>query len=219
MQHYLQQLLTDIAEAAHNLSWPYVKKESYDLHEWLSEAEEEERAPARNLVEWTGISSEMLPPNTMLKDEEVWQLLEALKKLLEECNCHFVLQTEVPARFQYEAIRQNFNQEVKVRQWHMGFFSMCKKGTPLKTCALNDYCQCAFFEELFADMIDEDLSPEEERARELEIEIQHLKRKHGDEWMKYYPYHLDKDYDDEFGNPYNYGYDEEEDDDDDWWRK
>jgi hypothetical protein len=34
--------------------------------------------------------------------------------------------------------------------------------------------------------------------------------------MKYYPYHLDKDYDDENGNPHNYGL---EDDSDDWWRK
>jgi len=38
--------------------------------------------------------------------------------------------------------------------------------------------------------------------------------------MKYYPYHLDKDYDDENGEPYNYGLDDEEDDeDDDWWRR
>ena len=40
--------------------------------------------------------------------------------------------------------------------------------------------------------------------------------------MKYYPYHLDKNYDDENGNPYDYGSDsyrdEEEDDDDSWWR-
>jgi hypothetical protein len=29
--------------------------------------------------------------------------------------------------------------------------------------------------------------------------------------MKYYPYHLDKEYDDENGNPYNYGWDDEGD--------
>jgi hypothetical protein len=38
--------------------------------------------------------------------------------------------------------------------------------------------------------------------------------------MKYYPYHLDKNYDDENGKPYDYGFGEEEDNDDDnWWRK
>jgi hypothetical protein len=69
-------------------------------------------------------------------------------------------------------------------------------------------------------MIDEDLSPEEERARALQIEIQHIKRKYEDDWMKYYPYHLDRNYDDENGKPYDYGFgggDDEEQDD--WWRR
>jgi hypothetical protein len=62
----------------------------------------------------------------------------------------------------------------------------------------------------FSDFIDEHLSPREERARALEIEIQHLKRKYGDGWMRHYPYHLDKEYDDE-GNPHNYGMEDDED--------
>ncbi len=70
-------------------------------------------------------------------------------------------------------------------------------------------------------MIDEDLTPEEERERMLEIEVQHLKRKHGDDWMKYFPYHLDKNYDDGYGNSYDYGFDQDEeyDDEDTWWRR
>lgn len=57
------------------------------------------------------------------------------------------------------------------------------------------------------------------RARE--IGISYLKRKHGSKWMRYYPYHLDPDYDDEHGNTYDYGFgdDWEEDDDDDWWKR
>jgi hypothetical protein len=36
--------------------------------------------------------------------------------------------------------------------------------------------------------------------------------------MKYYPYHLDANYDDEYGNPYNYGFDTGDiDDEDDEW--
>ena len=85
---------------------------------------------------------------------------------------------------------------------------------------MGEYCQCAFYAELFSDCIHEDLSPEEERARALEIEVQHIKSKYDDDWKKYYPYHLDPDYDDENGNPYDYGYDEdEEDEDDNWWRR
>jgi hypothetical protein len=148
----------------------------------------------------------------MLNDEQVHLLLEALIQLLNTYNCCFVLQFAVPERIQYATIRDNFNQDVKVKTWHTGFFAMCKQDTEHGKCTLKDFCQCAFYAELFADCIDENLSPEEERARALEIEIQHLKRKYGEDWMKYYPYHLDKEYDDENGNPYSYGWEDGGDD-------
>ena len=100
----------------------------------------------------------------------------------------------------------------------MGFFEMCKSGTPSKTCVLGEYCQCAFYEELFSERIVEQLTPEEERSRALEIEVRHIRKKYGDDWMKYYPYHLDKNYDDESGKSYNYGF-EDDDENTDWWRK
>jgi hypothetical protein len=161
----------------------------------------------------------MLPPVAQLMPNEVTQLLVALNKMLDAYNCSFVLQTEVPQEVQYETIRQNLNQDVKVRQWHMGFFRFCTPNTLHKTCTLKEYCQCAFYEDFFEGQIDEELSPEEERARALEIEVSHIKRKYGNDWMKYYPYHLDKRYDDENGNPYNYGFEEDDEDKDDWWRK
>jgi hypothetical protein len=210
MQRYLEQLLSDITIAIDN------KRSStegcaFDLHDWKSEEEEERSAPIRNLQELTSIYQEMLPPEKMLNYEQIHALLNALNHLLDAYNCCFVLQIVVPERIQYTTIRDNFNQDVKIKTWHMGFFELCKKGTEHGKCTLGQYCQCAFYAELFADCIDEELTPEEERARMLEIEIQHLKRKYDDDWMKYYPYHLDKDYDDENGNPYNYGWDEEED--------
>lgn len=218
MEKYLQQLLTDIAFATANVSLPFVEKE-LNLQDWLSPEEEEKFAPVRQLEEWTGIYKEQLPPAEMLNDKQVYALLEALKKMLDAYNWSFVMQIEVPERIQYETIRNNFNQEAKVKQWHMGFFEVCRAGTEHKKCALGEYCHCAFFAELFSNFIDEDLSPEEERARELKIEIQHLKRKY-DDWRKYYPYHLDAAYDDENGNPYNYGFNdnEQDDEDDNWWR-
>lgn len=210
MQRYLEQLLSDITIAIDN------KKSSteghvFELHDWKSEEEEEQTAPVRNLQELSTIYQEMLPPAEMLSDEQVLTLLYSLNQLLDAFNCCFVLQIEVPERIQYATIRDNFNQDIKVKTWHMGFFELCKKGTQHKQCTLGEYCHCAFFAEMFADFIDEELTPEEERDRMLEIEIQHLKRKYDDDWMKYYPYHLDKNYDDENGNPYNYGWDDEED--------
>ena len=224
MEKYISQLLADITQASENVSWPFAEKE-LQLHDpiaigWITDEEEDSTAPVRNLEEWTGIRKEMLPPETMLSDEQVTLLLKALNKMLDAHNCSFVLQTRVPELIQYAAIRDNFNQEVKVKLWHMGFFELCRPGTAHGKCALGEYCQCAFYAELFKDCIDEDLTPEEERARALEIEIKHIKRKYGDDWMKYYPYHLDANYDDENDNPYNYGFDEEDDEDNDnWWRK
>jgi hypothetical protein len=218
VQQYISQLLTDINEATQNLTRLFVQTEAVSLQDWLSPEEEDATAPVRNLPEWLGITPEMLPPANMLKEDELHQLIDALKKMLAACNCHVVFQIEVPEVFQYEAIRQNLNQDVKVRQWHMGFFEFCKPNTELKTCALGEHCQCAFYAELFTNQIGEDLAPEEERARSLEIEVGHIRKKYDDDWMKYYPYHLDKDYDDENGNPYDYGIGDDEEEDDTWWR-
>lgn len=218
MKKYIQQLLSDIAYTTEHVRLPFVEH-SFELHDWLSDEEENKTAPVRNLEEWTGISKEQLPSHEMLNDEQVQTLLEALKKMLDSYNWSFVLQTEVPERIQYACIMDNFNQEARVKQWHTGFFTHCREGTEHGKCALEKYCQCAFYAELFSGFIDEDLSPEEERARELECKITHLKRKYDDEWMKYYPYHLDANYDDEKGNPHDYGFgDKEEDDNDNWWR-
>ena len=223
MQQYIEQLLADIAYTTQNVSLPFVEKE-LQLHDWISDEDEEKRAPIRNLEEWTGIRKEMLPPGEMLNDEQLNRLLDALKKMLDAYNWSFVLQTQVPERIQYATIRDNFNQQAKVKRWHMGFFELCHPGTTHGKCSLGEYCQCAFYAELFSGFIDEELSPEEERARHLEIEIKHTKRKYGDDWMKYYPYHLDANYDDENGNPYNYGFDadsygdEDDDENDNWWR-
>ncbi len=218
MENYVKQLLGDIADATQHVSLPFVEKE-LGIHDWMDEEEEEKTAPVRNLQDWTGIRREMLPPVSMLTEKQAHSLLTALKKMLDAYNWSFVLQTEVPELIQYATIRDNFDQPAKIKRWHLGFFQLCPDNTEHKKCILGDYCQCAFYAELFSGFSHEELSPEEERAMHLEIEIKNLQRKYGDDWMKYYPYHLDANYDDENGNPYDYGFEDEEDDDDDnWWR-
>jgi hypothetical protein len=218
MERYVEQLLGDIAYATENVDWPY-REQGLDIDDWMPDDEEERAAPVRLLEEWTGIHKAELPPVDQLNDEQVQRLLEALKALLDAHNWSFVLQTPVPERIQYASIRDNFDQEAKVKLWHTGFFQLCRPGTPHGECALGEHCQCRFYEEFWAGFVDDDLSPEEERARHLQIEIEHLKKKHGDDWEKYYPYHLDAGYDDEQGNPYDYGLGlDDEDDSDGWWR-
>ena len=211
MENYINQLLEDISFATANVTIQFVDK-NLDLHDWITDEEEDETVPVRDLQEWSGINKEMLPPEEMLNEEQVEMVLNALINMLDAYNCYFVLQTTVPVRIQYAAIRENFDQDVKIKRWHMGFFELCKTGTEHEKCALVSYCQCAFYSEFFSGFSDEELSPEEERKRHLEIEIIHIKRKYGDDWMKYYPYHLDAKYDDENGNPYSYDWDDEEND-------
>lgn len=209
----------DITCATENVSFPFLESE-INLHEWLPEEDENKTAPIRNLEEWTGICKEQLPPAEMLTVDQLIRLLNALKKMLDAYNWSFVLQTKVPERVQYSTIRENFNQQAKVKRWHMGFFELCRPGTEFGKCALGKYCQCHFYDELFSQFSDEELSPEEERIRKLEIEIKHLKRKYGNDWMKYYPFYLDANYDDENANSHDYGLGDEDEDDedrDDWW--
>lgn len=220
MEKYIEQLLADISYATENISWPWPDG-PLELHDWVPDDEEDKNAPVKELEEWTGINKEQLPPEEMLSDEQVNLILEALKKMLNAYNWAVVFQIAVPERIQYACIRDNFSQPAKQKRIHMGFFELCREGTEHKTCALGEFCHCAFFKELFSGFVDEDLTPEEERARALDIEVRHIKRKYGDDWMKYYPYHLDPEYDDEDGNAYDYGFGEEDDDeedDDDWWK-
>ena len=222
MESYITQLLEDIEASKKNAPRPYIPPEGISLWDVPTPKEEERNAPVRELEELTGIWKHQLPPAEMLSDDQLLRLLGSLNELLNTYNWCFVLQNRVPERIQYATIRDNFNQLVKVKYWDTGFFEVCRPGTEHKQCALGEYCQCAFYAELFAGFEDEDLSPEEERERELDIEIRHLKRKYDDDWMRYYPYHLDSDYDDEDGNPYDYGMgwgehqDDDDDDDDDW---
>ena len=218
MEKYINQLLSDISQATDNAKLSFVQSEvnMQNIHEWISDDEESQTAPVRNLEEWTGIRQEQLPPTEMLTDIQLSKLLNALIKMLDAYNWSFILLLETPERIKYNAIRHHFNQQAKVKRWHMGFFDVCKENSTLGECALGEYCQCLYYQEMFSDFLDEELSPEETRARALEIELNHIRRKYGDQWMKYYPYHLDVSYDDENGNPYNYGFDDEADEDDDW---
>jgi hypothetical protein len=85
MEKYIEQLLADIVHATENVSSPFVEKE-LQLHDWISDEDEDKTAPVRSLEEWTGISKEMLPPAEMLNDEQMNQLLDALKKMLDAYN-------------------------------------------------------------------------------------------------------------------------------------
>jgi hypothetical protein len=216
MEKYILQLLTDILCARENVSFPRGEKE-VNWWDWISEEEEDRTALVLSLEEWTGISKDQLPPVELLSDSQVKLLLDALKRMLNDYHWSFMVHSGIPERIQYAALRDNFDQDAKVMQWQMGLFDLCRPGTVHGKCSLGEYCECTFCEDLLQDFTN--LTWDEERASQLEIEIQHLKRKYGRDWITYYPYHLDKNYDDEDGN-HDHGFDDLDDDEDDdgWWR-
>jgi hypothetical protein len=221
MENYIHQLLGDIRHSIDQFS-SSEPSSSFEIWDWKSFEEEEQNAPTRSLEDWTGIQQIMLPPENRLSDAQLTSILNALEELLDVYNWCFVLQFNVPERIQYETIRLNFNQEAKVKTWHLGFFEFCAPNTEHRKCALGEYCNCAYFDDMLSKFKPDTRTPEEQRAAHLEIEVNHIKWKHGDDWMNYYPYHLDAAHDDENGNPYDYGFgdsDDEEDEADNWWRK
>ncbi len=160
MEKYVHQLLSDIGHATAQATFPSISR-FVELDDWISDEEEDRTARARELEEWTGIRREQLPPAEMLTDDQLSRLLKALKLMLDAYNCSFVLQVAVPERIEYAALRENFSQVVRVKQWHIGFFEVCRPGTEYGKCALQLYCQCAFFAELFSRFGDEDEEGEE----------------------------------------------------------
>lgn len=207
IDHYLEQLQNDILFAIENKPNPFPEWQGGDEWAWISEEEDRRNAPVKSIAEWTGIPKDALPPHENLNDAQLEKLYEALSNMLNVYNMSIVFHlVNTQTRAKYQVLRAYYDQEQPMLRWHMGFFNECPDEKPFVQCLLGEKCHCRFFAEMRADFIDEDLSPEEERMRELDIEVRHIKRKHGDDWRKYYPYHLDPDYDDEFGNPYDYGF-------------
>ena len=203
MDEYIKQLVSDIDRATATVCFPFAG-ETTGVCDWISDDEEDLTAPIRRLEEWTAINHDQLPPSQMLRDDQISILLLALKNMLNAFNYAFVVQQEVPERIQYDSLRDNFDQDVKAKQWHMGFFEHCRPGTKHGKCALGQYCQCVLYADLFSNFEEDNRNPQEQRQADLEIEVRNIKRKYGDEWMKYYPYHLDENFDDQYGNPYDY---------------
>jgi hypothetical protein len=199
IDRYVVQLVEDLQSAIEMLADPEPSK-TIDFEDLLSDEEEERSAPRRQLEDYTGIAKNQLPPEELLSDDQINMLLDSLTKLLNQCNWSFVLQTEVPNRVQYHAIRENFSQEIVLKRFNMGFFKLCEEGTIHTKCALGEYCQCKFYDEFFSGPEPIEITEDESIQQ---IEIQHLKRKYGDQWFRYYLYYFDREEEDE---------DEEEDD-------
>lgn len=148
MEKNLTHLLSDIAYATQKVSWPFVEQE-IDIHDWLSPEEEDNTGPVRELKEWTGIRNEHLPPEEMLSNEQIHELLSALKTMLDAYNWSFVLQIEVPERIQYAALRDNFGQQAKVKRRHHGYLSFAGRRQNTKNVRSGNIANVVFMKIFF----------------------------------------------------------------------
>jgi hypothetical protein len=223
MNRYLEQLHAEIAHAIQNVPKPPIPSEGLDIWFFISYEDEMRASRHKPLEEWTGISADAFPADDLLTDDQVEALYNAASGMLSAYNMHIIFHLcDTPVRAQYRVMKAFWNQQLPMLQHNDGFFETCTDGNRIELCLLGDKCHCRFFREQFPDTDNEPITPEEERAMELDIEIRHIRKKYDDDWMKYYPYHLDPDYDDEYGNPFDYGFgdlNEDEDDDDNWWRR
>lgn len=160
MDKYLKQLLADLQHATENVVWPKAsnEREATSLSDWISDEEEERTAPRIQLEIWTGIQQTQLPPAHLLSDEQVVSLYTVLETMLSAYNYRATFIFDLPTRVRYEVIRTNFSQEVIQKQWHTGFFELCKTNQAHPDCIMGKYCHCAYFEELSANFVEEDLS-------------------------------------------------------------
>ena len=141
MEEYVRQLLSDIATATENSRF-YFPKRKFSYREWVSEEEEEKTAIEKQFDELTGIRKILLPPEDLLTDEQVDQLISALLKLIDAYHYENLFIYCIPERMRYTAIRENFDQTVKIRNYYRGTFEFCEKGTQPYKCVLGQYCLC-----------------------------------------------------------------------------
>lgn len=143
MEEYVKQLLSDIATATENARF-YFPKRKFSYREWVSEEEEEKTAIEKQFDELTGIRKILLPPEDLLTDNQVEQLLSALEKLIEAYHYEPFFIYSIPDRLRYTVFRENLDQTIKIRNFYQGNFELCKKDTLPYKCALGQYCHCAF---------------------------------------------------------------------------
>ncbi len=163
MDKYLQQLLEDLKYAMEHVVWAYPDDQSDTaaVGEWLSEEDEEAAAPLVQLEEWTGIQQTQFPPEKLLSDQQIDLLYKAITDMLVAYNYTATFIFAMPTRTKYEVIRTHFKQEVVQKQWHTGFFELCFTNKAHAKCLMGDACQCAYFEEISKNLVNDDPTLEE----------------------------------------------------------
>ena len=136
MQHYIEQLIDDLAEAKKHVPPEPVFSEDYDEFEkQMLAIETAPDVPAKKLY---GISYEELPPPERLTEKQMQQLIEAIADTWAAFNCFIIFPDNVPIKLQYELIREQFAEPIHYMPGWSNNYDFCSGWCP--DCEIAEYC-------------------------------------------------------------------------------
>lgn len=145
MQKYINQLITDLEEAAQQP--PSASFIEIPPHfSGLPEDAELALTPYKSIEKWTGIKQEVFPDSTQLQGKQWDQVNEAIFKVFESLNLDLVdVPPDYPRELLYETLTTNWDHPVQYLSLSGMDLELCT-GDPLN-CPYGKYCDCGMFED------------------------------------------------------------------------
>lgn len=137
MQHYIQQLIEEMQEAAKSLpSKPYYE------HDWGPELDyviEWENNPSKPMGEWFGLSQEQFPPVEKLSDSQIEEINTAFAELWAAYNFYAQFPEKTPEPRRYQLYRKFINENVVWASQGASFIDFCTGNC--EGCDVEEYCE------------------------------------------------------------------------------
>lgn len=136
MQNYINLFIEDLNDAKRNAP------ESPEFSEIYEEFEEQmlavENAPDKSFDTLMGIAYHQFPPSTMLNEEQIRSVIDALEDTFNAFNMSIDLPDEVPLIVKYELIRELFTEKTHYMPGFTNHFDFCSGYCP--GCKIAEYC-------------------------------------------------------------------------------
>ncbi|HFA49935.1 MAG TPA: hypothetical protein ENJ95_13085 [Bacteroidetes bacterium] len=200
MQKYLQYLLSDIEALIEQA--PVLPDNAWSPG-YAEEEEDDYGLAARSvkISDFVGLEKMAFPPEHLLTDMQVIELVEGILDLWTAWNLHVELPPKLPLRKQYTALVGEMDGQVSFHPEYGGDVHICQYEAG-KTCPFqpgNDYCQCRETEEaakhdiaLWEEYVRSqgldpyrEITPEEESRFEEQMRQRVLKKRFGKHWRRY----------------------------------
>jgi len=137
MQNYINHLIEDLKDAKQ------LAPEALAFSPVYEEFEEQmlaiENAPDVSYEKLMGLTFEQFPPSTMLTEEQMLSLINALEDTFESFNICVDLPQEVPLKLKYDLIRDLFKEKLHFMPGFTCHFDFCSGYCP--GCEIALYCK------------------------------------------------------------------------------